>query len=587
MSSSGSGDLQLDLSDELARLRDELADRSEMVQALQQELDETNRGVVALYAELDDQAEQLRLASQRSESKFQTIYAQAPSGIALLDQDGRIVDCNPALVQLLTMVDTNIVGQRLAQYVPEEFEARIQAFCSPVPLSLKAQEVPIKRLDGSLAYVEWNVTAQIEPGLTMVVATDVSQRVELEQTRLRWLERERVARGDAEQGNRMKDDFIAVLAHELRTPLNAIMGWTQVLGKRGGTDEMMRGVAAIDRNCKTQARMIADLLDMSRLNMGKLAMNFDRVDPLHEMLAAVDAMKTAIEQKDIVLEIVAGAAYRPVRADASRLQQVIWNLMSNAIKFSPHGGHITVALTEDATGSRVRVKDSGQGISADFLPFVFERFAQSDAASNRHRGGLGLGLAIVKQIVDAHGGTISVHSDGPGLGTQFEVWLPIDRQSLDAEGQNGPAPLTGNAADSDHPLAGLKLLIVDDDQDARAMLRIILLDRGATVASAASAEEAMDLIEVEVPDLLISDIGMPGIDGYELLRRIRGASPGSGTFVRSARSLPAIALTSFTRDADREQAMLAGFDAHCGKPLQPLVLVRQIQGVLAKRIASS
>ncbi len=393
---------------------------------------------------------------------------------------------------------------------------------------------------------------------------------------MRWVERERVARGDAEQGSRMRDDFIAVLAHELRTPLNAIMGWAQVLHKRGGSDEVMRGVTAIDRNCKTQARMIADLLDMSRLNMGKLAMTFERVDPLQEVLAAVDAMKGVAEQKGIFVKIQAGERYRPVRADASRLQQVIWNLLSNAIKFSSHGGRVVLSLAEDETGLCIRVQDAGQGIAADFLPAVFERFAQSDAASNRHRGGLGLGLAIVKQIVDAHGGTIGVHSDGQGLGTLFEVWLPIDRQPA-----SGDVHLADDAAVSDHPLANLRLLIVDDDPEALAMLRVILVDRGASVASAASAQEAIDLIAAGRPDLLISDIGMPGTDGYELMRRVRGTSAHVAGALVGGQNLPAIALTSFSRDEDRDQAVLAGFDAHCAKPLQPLALVRQILRLLS------
>ncbi len=567
-------DLDFDPAEALASLRAELAERSAMVEALQQELDETNRGVVALYAELDDQAEQLRLASERSESKFQTLYAQAPSGIALLDDSGRIVEGNPALARLLTMTDANVVGHRLAEYVPAEFETSIQAFCSPVALSLTAQEVPIQRPDGSLAYAEWNVSAQIEPGLTMVVATDISLRVELEQTRLRWLERERAARGDAEQGNRMKDDFIAVLAHELRTPLNAIMGWAQVLLRRGGSDEAMRGVAAIDRNCKTQARMISDLLDMSRLNMGKLAMAFERVDPLQEVKAAVDAMKTTIEQKAICVEIEAADSHRPVRADASRLQQVIWNLLSNAIKFSPAGGRIVVLLSEKRTGLCIRVTDEGQGIDAAFLPFVFERFAQSDAAGNRQRGGLGLGLAIVRQIVEAHGGTIGVHSDGPGLGTMFEVWLPIDRPPTRDDGND----VSAVDDEADHPLANARLLIVDDDPEALAMLRIVLVDRGATVRFARSVDDALAALEDELPDLLISDIGMPGTDGYEFMRRVRARERAAtgGVSVR----LPAIALTSFSRDEDREHARLAGYDAHCSKPLQPLVLMRQIMALL-------
>lgn len=568
-------------SEELIHLRQAYAEKSALVDTLQDELDETNKGVVALYAELDDQAELLRLASQRSESKFQTIYSQAPNGIALLDNDGRIVDGNPALARLLTMVDANVIGHRLSEYVPPDFAPRIDAFCSPVPISLKAQEVPVRRPDGSLAYVEWNVTAQIEPGLTMVVATDVSQRVELEQTRLQWLERERVARGDAEQGSRMKDSFIAVLAHELRTPLNAVIGWTQVLRKRGGSDEILRGVNAIERNCTTQARMISDLLDMSRLNMGKLAMTFERVEPLREIVSAVDAMRTTIEQRAIDVEVQAAETYRLVRADPSRLQQVIWNLISNAIKFSSHGGRIVVSLREDETGLSIRVSDSGQGIAADFLPFVFERFAQSDAASNRHRGGLGLGLAIVKQIVEAHSGTISVHSDGPGLGTMFEVWLPIDRElPASAEGEGGAAD--AGELESDYPLANTKLLIVDDDHDALAMLRIIFVDRGASVASASSTDEALDLLDAEWPDVVVSDIGMAGKDGYELMRQIRLREESRNAERGDGQRLPAIALSSFTRDEDRAQAMLAGFDAHCPKPLKPLVLLRQIAALLSR-----
>ena len=564
--------------DDLARALEELQVQRDLVRALQDELEETNRGVVALYAELDDQAAQLKLASQRSESKFQALYAHAPSGIALLDNDGRIVDGNPALARLLTMADGDVNGHRLVDYIPENFWPQIESFSSPVPMSLQAQEVPLNRPDGSLAYVEWNVSAQIEPGVTMVVATDVSQRVELERTRLQWLERERAARGDAEQGNRMKDGFIAVLAHELRTPLNAILGWAQVLRKRDGIDEGLRGVTAIERNCATQARMISDLLDMSRLNMGKLAMTFERIDPRKEVDAAIEAMRTTIDQKAIDMTLEAPGPYRPVRADASRLQQVIWNLVSNAIKFSHHGARIVLSMVEDDMGLCVRVRDFGQGIGADFLPFVFERFAQSDAASNRHRGGLGLGLAIVKQIVEAHGGTISVHSDGPGHGSTFEVWLPLAHLVPADVDMCDPSEDERAEFGSDHPLEGLRLLVVDDDHDATAMLRIILTDRGAAVETAASADEALDLMAPHSPDLLVSDVGMPGKDGYQLLRDLRSAEKAAGS-----RRLPAIALTSFTRDEDREQALAAGFDAHCAKPLDPLRLVRDILGVLARR----
>jgi PAS domain S-box-containing protein len=571
----------------LSLLREALAERDAIVASLQRELEETNQGVVALYAELDVQAEQLRLASQRSESKFQTIYSQALNGIALLDDGGRIVDGNPALARLLTLVDESVIGRRLADYVPAEFVPRVEAFCSPVASYLHAQEVPLKRPDGSLAYAEWNVSAQIEPGITMVVGTDVSQRVELERMRQHWLERERAARGNAEQGSRLKDDFIAVLAHELRTPLNAIMGWTQVLRKRGGTAEAMRGVLAIERNCTTQARMISDLLDMSRLNMGKLAMSFDWLDPLHEVVTALETMKEAIDQKAIVVSVESGDRYRLIHADASRLQQVVWNLVGNAIKFSSHGSRVVVELAERETGLSIRIKDSGQGIDPAFLPFVFERFAQSDVASNRHRGGLGLGLAIVKQIVEAHGGTISVHSEGPGLGTLFEVWLPIGwLVSAESSAASRQTATSAESLDGDDVLAGARLLIVDDDQDALAMLRIILTDRGAVVTAAANAEDALDLIAVDPPDLIVSDIGMPGTDGHEFLRRLRAAERQALASSPQARRIPAIALTSFTRDADRVHAVEAGYDAHCSKPVQPMALVRQIAQLLAPPAAT-
>ena len=567
-------------SDEVARLRVELLQKNRELQSLQEEIEETNRGVVALYAELDEQAELLK----RSERKFQTIYAEAPSGIALIDDAGRIVDNNTALSSLLGMAEGTILkGRQLSEFVPRDFEPRVAEFSSPVPMSLKAQEIPVKRLDGSLAYVEWRVSSQIEPGVTLVVATDVSQRVELEQRRVQWLERERAARGEAEQGNRMKDDFISVLAHELRTPLNAVMGWSQVLRKGTTPDVVARASEAIDRNCATQARMIADLLDMSRLNMGKLAMSFEPVDPLKEVTAAVDAMKLSIEQKAIEVTLLANESYRHVRADASRLQQVIWNLMSNAIKFSPHGGRITVSLREDETGVRIRIADTGQGISADFLPRVFDRFAQSDAPSNRHRGGLGLGLAIVKQIVDAHNGTISVHSDGPGRGTWFELWLPVDRSLSSKQGADAADAGQIGQEGVDYPLQGLTLLVVDDDPDAVSALRIILSDQGAHVLSAQSAQEAVNVLSNIHPDVLISDIGMPDRDGYELVRQVRHLEAMTADPALPERRLPAIALTSFTRDQDREQARLAGFDALCPKPLKPLTLLREILSVTGRQ----
>src|ERR1700712_5011396 len=355
-------------------------------------------------------------AMRRSESKFRAIYAQAQAGIALRDDRGRLADANPAMLRMLAREGEDVIGRPLSDFVPREWAHQIVGFSVAPSAPVNALEVPMQRADGTLIYVEWSVSPHIEPGVTMAVATDVSQRVALERQRQQLLDRERSARSEAEQVSRMKDDFIAVLSHELRTPLNAIMSWTHVLRQRGGNTETMRGLAAIERNGATQARMISDLLDMSRLNLGKLPLTFVTIDPVDEIVASVNAMRPANADGGPRIEVKLSPPYRPIRADASRLQQVIWNLVSNAIKFSPPDGRIVVALEQEDAGLRVRVSDEGQGIGPPFLPFVFDRFAQSDAASNRLRGGLGLGLSIVKQLVEAHGGTVSAQSAGLGGG---------------------------------------------------------------------------------------------------------------------------------------------------------------------------
>jgi len=516
-------------------------------------------------------------AMRRSESMFRAVYDQAQSGIALLDDRGCLLDANRAMLRLLARPADDVIGQPLSQFVPAPSANRIVGFTVAADAPAMAQEVPIQRPDGTLMHVEWSVSPHIEPGVTMAVATDISQRVALEQQRQQLLDRERNARGEAEQVSRMKDDFIAVLSHELRTPLNAIMSWTHVLRQRGGNPELERGLAAIERNGTTQARMISDLLDMSRLNMGKLPLNFAPIDPAEEVIASVNAIRPGAEQGPRI-ELELSPPYRSVRADASRLQQVIWNLLSNAIKFTPASGRIVVSLAQDDRGVRLRIADEGQGIAPAFLPFVFDRFAQSDAASNRQRGGLGLGLSIVKQLVEAHGGTVSATSPGLGEGATFDVWLPADPAHPGRE----DFPDSGHGFESIDPeqasLDGLQLLVVDDDPEASAMLRIILADRGAAVQTAPDVRAALQLIEARRFDVLISDIGMPGQDGYDLIRAVRRIESEATQRPR----LPAIALTSFTREQDRAQALAAGFDEHCPKPLRPLKLVLQIRALLGQ-----
>jgi PAS domain S-box-containing protein len=515
-------------------------------------------------------------AMRRSEAKFRAIYAEAPSGICLLDEEGRFVDANPAMLGLLGRPMGLVVGRPASDFVPADWTARVQAFMRQADPGVTRGEFPILDPQGHPVYLQWSISPHIEPHVNMAVATDISQRILLEQQRQQLLDRERVARGDAEQISRMKDDFIAVLSHELRTPLNAIMGWTHVLQKRGGSEDTMRALAAIERNGNMQARMIADLLDMSRLNLGKLPLSFDTLDPAETLVSAVNAMRPSIDDNAVDLRLILNPPYHSIRADSSRLQQVIWNLLSNAIKFSPRGATVEVSLEESGVGLTLRVRDEGQGIAPEFLPHVFDRFSQSNSASNRMRGGLGLGLSIVKQLVEAHGGTVSVRSPGAGKGATFEVWLPReaampgDQEHLEDSGPGEFDTLASHEAS----LEGLQLMVVDDDQEANAMLQIILRDRGAIVTSAFDCDGALRLLESITPDVLISDIGMPGKDGYDLIRAVRERELGTG------RHLPAIALTSFTRSKDQEQAIAAGFDAHCSKPLRPLKLVRQIQSLL-------
>ncbi len=542
-------------------LRSLLRDQEAQIAMLRDELDATNRGVVALYAELDDQAAQVR----RSERRFLAIYEHAPCGIALLDNAGGLVAANPALERMLGIRSEALLGQALRAFADPEWSEALDGVSRPEAGTIVRREVSMRLPDGGSARVEWSSAADIEEGISLALAMDVSQRAELEALRAQWLERERSARGDAERGSREKDDFISVLAHELRAPLNVIAGWAQVF-KRTAPDGMSRGVGAIERACSTQARLIADLLDMSRLRLGKLAMTFSEIDPAAEVAHALDALRSTAEQAGVALDLVVEDAPARIDADAARLHQVVWNLASNAIKFTPRNGRVRIDLANGSRGGglRIVVSDSGQGMPADFLPRVFERFSQSDAGTNRQRGGLGLGLSIVKQIVEAHGGSISAASPGPGLGSTFVVELPLS--------QTGKEAGAGASADaSAAPLAGVDVLVVDDDDDASAVMATVLEDRGATVRAARDADSAFALIAARRPDALVSDIGMPGKDGYALIRDIRTLEAA-----QRAPRLPAIALTAFTRDEDRRDAFAAGFDAHFGKPMRPLEIVRQI-----------
>ena len=398
------------------------------------------------------------------------------------------------------------------------------------------------------------------------------------------LSAERAARTEAERIGRMKDEFLATLSHELRTPLNAILGWSQLL-RAGPSDaeELNDGLETIERNARAQTQLIEDLLDMSRIISGKILMRIQAVDPAGIVNAAVATVTPAAVSKGVRLVARLDRTRVEMWADPNRLQQIVWNLVSNAIKFTPQHGTVEVALQLTGAQAQIKVTDTGRGINADFLPHVFERFRQADSKTTRESGGLGLGLAIVKSLVELHGGSIRAESDGPRTGSTFTVTLPLGAESADESDGPLPRPTATIALKPAGPatadLAGIKVLVVDDEPDARNLACRILQQSSATVITAGSALEALLLLESDNPDVLVSDIGMPVTDGYELLKSIR--SLGTARH----RDIPAIALTAFARSEDRARALDAGYSAHIAKPVEAAELVAAVVSVTHQHVA--
>jgi NO-binding membrane sensor protein with MHYT domain/CheY-like chemotaxis protein/two-component sensor histidine kinase len=402
----------------------------------------------------------------------------------------------------------------------------------------------------------------------------MSQATALERQQL--LERERIARDHAERLSALKDEFLATLSHELRTPLSAILGWAGML-QRGVKDEatLKRALETIERNARAQGQLIDDLLDMSRIISGTVRLDVQTVDPARVIEAALGTVHPAAAAKMITLRTELGrepgAPPLEVRADPGRLQQVLWNLLANAVKFTPSGGNVQVLLGRDGNDAVIRVIDSGIGIAPDFLPYVFDRFRQQDASISRQHGGLGLGLSIAKQLVELHGGTIAVESAGTHAGTTFTVRLPLARREavVPAPGQRAAAPASDLA-----DLSGLRVLVIDDAPDTLDVLEQILTVSGAATMTAPGAGAALALLEREKPDVIVSDVGMPEVDGFELMRRIR---------LRAATAaIPAIALTAFTRQDDRIKALQAGFTDYLAKPVEPAALAAAIRRAVAR-----
>lgn len=411
----------------------------------------------------------------------------------------------------------------------------------------------------------------------VALSAEIQERVKIEKERVQLLRREQAARLEAERANRLKDEFLATLSHELRTPLNAIMGWSHVLGQSShDRDTVLRAAMVIRQNATSQAQLIDDILDVSRIVGGKLVLDTSLVSVHAVVNDAIDALMPAATAKSI--QVIRNLDEEiNVVGDKDRIQQIVWNLVSNALKFTPKHGRVEITLSEQDGDAEIAVADTGIGISPEFLPFVFDRFRQADSSMSRRHSGLGLGMAIVRHLIELHGGTVSVESEGEGKGTTFR--LRFTRHT-------GPAPEVEAApvrdaesfmdGDLEH-LDGVHVLIVEDDTDSRNVLAVLLQRLGALVEAVSSAKEAFERVSARRPDVLVSDIGMPDEDGYSLIRRVRQMG--------DERKLPAIALTAYARKQDADAAIASGYDRHLPKPVAPADLIRAIRSMTVERQA--
>jgi PAS domain S-box-containing protein len=527
---------------------------------------------MAARIEAQRHADEAAADLQKSESFNSNILDNSGDCIQVLGPDGRVVLMNRPGIALLEVEDPDSVrgehwptswnddaalAQRAVDDAVSKGEGRFHAFRPTVKGTPKWWDVIVTPIRDDAGDVQQLVT----------VSRDISDQKRAEQERALLLANERAARSEAERAARMKDDFVSTLSHELRTPLNAILGWIGVLRQQQSPETLAKAIDVIDRNSRRQSQMVDDLLDMSRIMSGKLRLDVQRIDAASVIEEAVASAQPAAEAKGVRLVKVLGSA-AIVQGDPGRLQQVVWNLVSNAIKFTPRGGLVQVTLRKVNSHIHIQVSDSGQGIRPDLLPHVFQRFRQGDASATRHHGGLGLGLAIVKNLVEMHGGGVEASSEGEGLGSVFTVRLPLAMATSQPEPQSeAPELVQGPLAEL---LDGLQVLVVDDEPDARDVVQRLLEDAGAQVRTAETANEALTILDQGLaPDIILSDIGMPDQDGYDFMRRVR-------SMAGAVAEVPAAALTALARVEDRKRALMAGYQTHLAKPVDPSELVAMV-----------
>ncbi|MBE9103759.1 response regulator [Nostoc cf. edaphicum LEGE 07299] len=523
-------------------------------------------------------AEEAALSSARD---WQTTFDSINDGVSLVDREGRIMRCNRAMMQLfckpyheiLGYAHHELMGAKLGigdgtcfRRAKETHQRQVLEFQSQERWFAKTID-PVLDGDGNLTGAVFILSDITERKRAEALLQEQNDRLNQLMISLQQQTEQ------AQQANRIKDEFLAVLSHELRSPLNPILGWATILQKNHqDAAKTQYALETIERNAKLQAQLIEDLLDVSRILQGKLSLNTVPVGLNFTIKAALETVRLAAEARSIQIETIFEPNVGPVLGDSGRLQQVVWNLLSNAIKFTSQGGRVEVRLetikdeadTHPVEYTQITVSDTGRGISGDFLPYVFDYFRQADGTTTRKFGGLGLGLAIVRHLVELHGGTVQAASPGEGQGAVFTVKLPpIPPSKLNQVN-------TADRDRSDLNLNGLQTLLVDDDKDSREFIAFVLEQYGAQVTEADSAHDALSNLMQAKFDLLISDIGMPDMDGYTLIRQIRKQSPDQGG------EIPAIAVTAYAGEIDRQQALAAGFQQHISKPIELEVLIQAI-----------
>jgi PAS domain S-box-containing protein len=545
-------------------------------------------GVIALVLNVTEsvrkkqETQELERQLRESQDQFRVLAESIPQLAWATDSAGNVDWYNRRFYEYTGTDQATMAASEPGAFHAPEFVDQVRAAWAEAlrlgePLDMQS---PLRRHDGVF---RWHLTravplrddaGRIVRWLGTSTDIDDSRRAELE--RISLLASEQSARREAEQASRAKDDFLTTASHELRTPLNAILGWAHMLRTRSLDErDYARATETIERNARAQVRLIEDILDGSRIITGNLHLEIRALELNTLIDSAVEAVRPAADAKRIELAVSVDPTAARVAGDPDRLQQVVWNLVSNAIKFTPKGGVVSVSLRRIGTDVELVVQDSGEGISPEFLPYVFDRFRQAQAGSTRRHGGLGLGLALVRHLVEAHGGTVRAESAGANLGSRFTVLLPVQAVFPERSLYNRQSPTPG-VTPTHATLHGVTVLVVDDDDDARDLVSTVLLATGAQVTTAPSARHALELLAARPFTAMVSDIGMPGMDGYELIRqsRARHGTPAS--------TMPSIALTAYAREEDRRLALEAGFDAHAAKPVDPDELVRLVAELTAR-----